>query len=1203
VTVDESAALKDQIRLEAKAARDAKKDLNGKRKAIGALVKSMVKSGSITQKQAASIINQANSINLDNEQIVQRFLDYTEKVFKDSNYREKLQQANKKRSSIRKSSKSTNQAEVVGMAKQFTNIEPSMVEDIDKYIEVAEEVYNAVKSSRQKGAGYIYKEAANIGEVNKYSTEQLEIQQKQKEENTKQRLLNKYSELVEDGTLKKEMSVKEILQTIESVKDPNEDLKNTEEVRKVVLEKLQDMVQELNDFVLKGKTNPITGEELELTEKEKGIFRSVVKMDLSELDVRSLVYLTEALDNYFVNGITSGLEANIRSYIGVINAKTFLTEISSGSKKIRVQFSGSDIVSLPLLIERIFRGERKAMNFLKLSGLSETINGQSKSKKTYENLITEYSKEGFYKTKDFMDQENMYERGMLSFLMRNVSGTQEQMQAETKRRIDAINESIENLSKSGDKDLERMGELYQSVANRLDIDSGDIDVIMSKASKANEDAVNWWISKWQEHYTELYDISLSVYNTQLSSDVNYTPDRIRVADINFQDIENDSSFVTSLGYVDTKKTGVLMENQRAMPTNGYVDLSFEMNNANSMKSALVDINTAASIRQLKAFMDSPSYRKAIPNMKTRALLTERISEYVKAIKGKPIITRDSLKQTERIFNTLSKYGSVKALGGLLSAPKQLTPIINTLINANLRTGLGDVIQSWDWITNLKMPISSRGNEARVNITEIDKKISKATGQVGKVGEFFDSAGELWLNAAIKYPDLFAARASFIAYYLQELKRLGVDTKNIDWKTHEVNQEAADYAQYKVDKQQNISDPLLMGRAWSSPDGLKKLVTKIFIPYTSFIYNTRAKTVNDLLTVTSPIRSKEDSIAARKSLLSLPIEIATFAGVGLLARYALRQITKGLFGDEDDKEETIYETKFGRLSRDDMYLYSPVVSNFALDLLSPLPGLTDDLTIKVLNNTILDTPMVSQETIDEMVREEDMDRIASGLDPMTDKQREKFIEEIKQKRTFKLYEPKPQDSYLGSLGTGLGAPGILFKEIDKLIDMTEAYDSGKVVYTDRFGREKTKYLKERDREKLYYAIILKGLFMTNLLPREASSISNQAFGKMKRNAIPEKQYELQQELRKSLKGRSASELELYLVEEGLSVKDIEKQKRVITEELRLDDDQIKEYIKLRSRLVSKDKKYLAAYYIKQGMNAEEAYNTMYELFKLPFSILN
>ena len=69
------------------------------------------------------------------------------------------------------------------MAKQFTNIEPSMVEDIDKYIEVAEEVYNAVKSSRQKGAGYIYKEAANIGEVNKYSTEQLEIQQKQKEEN------------------------------------------------------------------------------------------------------------------------------------------------------------------------------------------------------------------------------------------------------------------------------------------------------------------------------------------------------------------------------------------------------------------------------------------------------------------------------------------------------------------------------------------------------------------------------------------------------------------------------------------------------------------------------------------------------------------------------------------------------------------------------------------------------------------------------------------------------------------------------------------------------------------------------------------------------------------------------------------------------------------------------------------------------------
>ena len=122
-----------------------------------------------------------------------------------------------------------------------------------------------------------------------------------------------------------------------------------------------------------------------------------------------------------------------------------------------------------------------------------------------------------------------------------------------------------------------------------------------------------------------------------------------------------------------------------------------------------------------------------------------------------------------------------------------------------------------------------------------------------------------------------------------------------------------------------------------------------------------------MTVTSPISSREDKIAATKSLVSLPIEIAAFAGLGLLGRYALRQMTKGLFGDEDEKEEIIYETPFGRLSRDDMYLYSPIVSNFALDLLSPLPGLTDDLTIKVLNNTILDTPMVSQETIDEMSR--------------------------------------------------------------------------------------------------------------------------------------------------------------------------------------------------------------------------------------------
>ena len=203
-----------------------------------------------------------------------------------------------------------------------------------------------------------------------------------------------------------------------------------------------------------------------------------------------------------------------------------------------------------------------------------------------------------------------------------------------------------------------------------------------------------------------------------------------------------------------------------------------------------------------------------------------------------------------------------------------------------------------------MGISNRGAEADAAITMMDRRISKLAEGIGKVADPFSKVGDFWINVAIKYPDAIAARSSFISYYKRYLERNGINVNDIDWSTHEVNQEAADYAQLQVDRQQNISDPLLAGELWLSEKTFNRFITRLLMPFTSFIWNQRARSMNDLLTLTSNLSSKEEKLKAGFSLTALPIELAVFQAIGMAGRYAIEKITDFIFGEEDDDEEKI-----------------------------------------------------------------------------------------------------------------------------------------------------------------------------------------------------------------------------------------------------------------------------------------------------------
>lgn len=105
-TVDTYAALKDQIRLESRAAREAQKDLNTKRKELASMIKDLAGKGVITANQSTVLINRVSSVNLNNERSVEKLVEYMDKVYQNAEYADNILRSNKGRKRAKKNIRS-----------------------------------------------------------------------------------------------------------------------------------------------------------------------------------------------------------------------------------------------------------------------------------------------------------------------------------------------------------------------------------------------------------------------------------------------------------------------------------------------------------------------------------------------------------------------------------------------------------------------------------------------------------------------------------------------------------------------------------------------------------------------------------------------------------------------------------------------------------------------------------------------------------------------------------------------------------------------------------------------------------------------------------------------------------------------------------------------------------------------------------------
>ena len=1062
VTVSSKVLVLEKIKALVRGGKDAVKAIKVAQEQLKKEIKERRKSGKITAAQLERVIGRLGKTDLLSPTATARFIDYMGKVFADAEYGQKISDAYKTRSQILSLTKNKDKnVDLKTLGVEFAKIDPSMVEDIDAYNDMAKSIEEAIRGSTIKKGNPKFAASVKIDSAMEYVKATLETQERLI---TEERIAEIQELMGIDAT---GFSAREM---IDLLKSPEPLTKYNEPNIRALVSRAFDAYKSIIEQELESGIDAFTGEPVYYTAAERKAIREFMEMDTDKMPTaKEGLDAVDSLINFLANKSTAKMMSVTAKYNGQQNAKKVVAKKIESVKLKKLFMPGlartlaEQTTNLNIVFEKMFKGFNRSRIVMEAMGLLDFINrkayAQNKSKIIVSDYINTFYKKGVRPNgQAFNTAYNEAERGMAAFMMRNVIDSPEERAIEFDRRKRLIKQSIDAL-RTGNEKEQKKSKIYEEAYNKVLADAEGINDIIANTDKINLDAIDYWHKQWNANFEQMASTSIGIYNKILERDSNFSPDRFsKLSEFAVEQIKLDeetSAFHTNNGTLYKRAAGSLQEATR--PTNlgefnedgdmskvkHYIDLSFDRNNSNSMYDALVDIETAASIRQVQAFMNSDDFRKIVPYSEDRALLKNRINLYIRKSRGKESYSDDELSKFMRVLNKVSTIGVGQALGGITQPAKQVIPIaFNTIINGG---GL-NVVSVFDkdfttWLESIGMPISNRGIQSQTEVDNINAKIQEAADSKGEqLLNLIESANKQWLKIFLVAPDVFIARASWKGYYEKALAKQGIDIKGLDYSTHEVNMEAANYAQGMVDRQQNISDHDMSGKAFVSTDVAPQIIVKSLMAFASFRMNAASRTAADLSTIGHwSVSTKEDKAIALKSLAGYAVEQAVFKSITVGISLAIGSLALSAMGKDEDDDE--FEKRKNNLIKG-------AATGAVTDIFSPVP-----VTDKLIQD-------ISVWTLDQ----------TQSLVGVSDEDKLSLFGTIK-------------ESFL----KGAGTFGIAIEKASQLIDLVDLSYSG--TYIDDYGKEKK--ITEEDREALSMFILPAIMTNIGLAPSEVSSLVRNA----------------------------------------------------------------------------------------------------------------
>jgi hypothetical protein len=1032
VTVNDAVARNEQIRLEIKAAKGAAKAVQEAVDKLVADIKALGQKGKLTPSQTNALLNGLKS-NLLNPVIRDQVFARAKRIIENANYAKNVEDANSIRTKIRdiisadKKKPRTNKiaGAVINMANELAKLSPKMVEDIDLYLERANEVLAAIRNPKITDVDVIGRIAADIAAVNDYSKSEFEKQ----EEARKDEMLAQYEYLVEAGVLDKSMSLKDINKVIaEIMKGDKVDNAKLKEAGLVFYRTLFNDYAEIIKKMLSG-TDPITGEPTNISEGDKELVRRFININPDNIsDFVDMFNMANAAQEFITNGIIDNMEVMIRHAKGKEEVRKDAANPKMRGYKAILPWV-ANVAKIPLIsniintkiapvqeyLRNVFRGDTNAAAFEKHSGFTDIINGSTKALNESDQTDKSYA-ETFQKKKPngkkYFDINNVFERGIFADLLRTTPGTAEEIQAEFVKKKKQLELTIEEKKNSDRKSENREAVELQKAYDKIVKGSKNINDVMSKMAQENIDGVMWWINTWDQGFDKIERASKALYNTALERQNNYTPESwVKIADKLTQDddVLTRTFNRNNTSYLDTRRAGTLMKYNGApgLPTNTDTQevthiksYHFDINNSESFAKTLKDVYTAPGMVQYMAYVNSPEFSTIIPDKKTRDNLKEKLAFAINSLKDSEVdISPDYVRDYNKAMKKFVDISRAQALVSIKTPILQTLPVLagtwidlvndqTAFLKGFALTGNMDFHRA---LNKAGFGISVRGLEAIAALDAAEKRIAESRGV--DLGLFNNIAklGNLELKWMLSKPDIIAARQAWASYYIHKLKKMGINASDIDWNTHEFNEEAADYAERKTNSKLNQNIKELSGEMFASRKQTNRAIRNTILNFASFAYNMKYRFWTDMIVLGSVNSNTTDKADAAKDIVRTVGEAAAYISLGSVLSYWIKEGVYNLIGYEEPEEDK---------KKADEYLLNSIITRGITDLLSPMPGIGDLLFVKAVNS-LLDLAFGEQE------KEEPNKEKLFYVKPRPEVEKQ-----------FRLYEPPEKsevETYLSLLG--------------------------------------------------------------------------------------------------------------------------------------------------------------------------------------------
>ena len=1060
-----------------KAFRESKYDQDTKRKDLNEIINSLEKSGNLSKAKSKSLRDRVAKVNLNNTKVVSDVIDYARKSMNDADYTNKLNKSKKLRSLIKKNAK-TKEAGLSDSAKNFSEIDPSKVEDIDTYLEKAQEIKDGLIPTKKVKSGLKTSTPFDTKKSDEYTSKEKESQ--------KEKAYELQKESFEDltGLDSKDLTLEEMRDLLIAL---DGDTLTEEGKSKAVNEKKDAVEKALKQAISNAKINVkqvIANSDVEISKQDKKLLSEFLKMDMNVLTTEQKMKALDAILIFETNQSTGGMKSILKQAEGKKGMISLAKQkiITSAKSWMVGRYWNKSISTLPNVFELMFGSPQKGAIAMKNMGVTEAVNGAAKAERQSEDILTDYGN-SFNKKKMksgiYFDESNDIERGILGEIQRFTPGQEVKDFTDSKNLIE---ETYENLLKSTNKENIAKGEIIKEAYDRLVKDSNNISEVQSKADPANLEGVKYLTDVWASNYESLAEVSLNVYNKNLGKDTNYIPRSIQNISVEKspdRDITQPLFNPDGTSSVYSKKTGVLEEAikpEKFKNSNKILNLGFDSQNMTNLKAALTDVNTAAAIQQIEGAIKSDAFKQVFPNDQSRQIVKDRIIKYIDAKRAGEKINEDD-KKLLKILNKGATFGVVKALGGLTQPFKQLVPIFNTAINAGpINTTKASALifnkDVQDAINNSGLGIANRGASSQGDISGVDSRIKQAAKtKGGKIVDAIDKLNKDVIDVFLVKTDVQTARASFIAYYLKAMDKKGVKSGDIDF-TKPLDKEASQYAQQQVDRQQNTSDSDLQGDLFTGKGLGVQVLRKTLFPFANFLLNQKTRMYSDINTLTRKRKTAlpGDKTAAAKSLAGLATETAIFNAIGLGITQMLSNVARMYTGEEEDPNLTRNKNRKKQKEQKEKEFGSRLagrIGNVVADVLVPIPAL-NSLALSQANSLL----SIMQEGDD---------------------------------NPFKFFAKTDKE-----IVDQLGVFGIGIKKVGLLKDMIMTIQSGEVT-SEYFGKKSSKKLTPEALDKLKGVASAYALHLVGLLPfSEVGYLSERAFKNISKMKVIDKKRDLEDE---------------------------------------------------------------------------------------------